>query len=216
MQDQAPEAQAREFAAAFRSFLDWIHSTPRDGQSQVTALIADFLGPDAAAHSVVSRELPAFEHVNLVLEDVDLVAEDRSMGPRSSPVLFDLLDAMDGAAPDADLLFLLTTNRADLLEPALAARPGRVDVAVEIDLPDADARERLLTLYGRSLSLNLTDAETRDGVERTDGVTASFLKELLRRAMLESLHEGTAQPEVSAAHLSRALDDLLDSTQELT
>ena len=60
----------------------------------------------------------------VVLEDVDLVAEDRSMGPASSPVLFDLLDAMDGAAPDADLLFLLTTNRADLLEPALAARPG--------------------------------------------------------------------------------------------
>jgi hypothetical protein len=51
----------------------------------------------------------------IVLEDVDLVAEDRSFGPGSSPVLFDLLDAMDGA------------------------RPGRVDVAVEIDLPDADA-----------------------------------------------------------------------------
>ncbi len=79
----------------------------------------------------------------VVLEDVDLVAEDRSMGPASSPVLFDLLDAMDGAAADADLLFLLTTNRADLLEPALAARPGRVDVAVEIELPDAAARERL-------------------------------------------------------------------------
>jgi ATP-dependent 26S proteasome regulatory subunit len=62
----------------------------------------------------------------VVLEDVDLVAEDRSFGPGSSPVLFDLLDAMDGAAPDADLLFVLTTNRADLLEPALAARPGRV------------------------------------------------------------------------------------------
>ena len=73
----------------------------------------------------------------IVLEDVDLVAEDRSFGPGSSSVLFDLLDAMDGAAGDADLLFVLTTNRADLLEPALAARPGRVDVAVEIDLPDA-------------------------------------------------------------------------------
>jgi hypothetical protein len=63
-------------------------------------------------------------------------------GPGGSPVLFDLLDAMDGAAADADLLFVLTTNRADLLEPALAARPGRVDVAVEIDLPDAEARRR--------------------------------------------------------------------------
>jgi ATPase family associated with various cellular activities (AAA) len=152
----------------------------------------------------------------IVLEDIDLVAEERSFGPGSSPVLFDLLDAMDGAAPDADLLFVLTTNRADLLEPALAARPGRVDVAVEIDLPDAEARQRLLALYGRSLPLRLTEAETRDVVERTDGVTASFLKELLRRAMLESLHEDPAEPEVGAAHLSQALDDLLDSTQQLT
>src|ERR1700754_4064928 len=189
MQDQAPEAQAREVAAAFRSFLDWIHSTAHEGHNQVTALIADFLGPDAAAHSVVSRELPAFEHVNLVLEDVDLVAEDRSMGPRSSPVLFDLLDAMDGAAGDADLLFLLTTNRADLLEPPLAARPGRVDVAVEIELPDAAARERLLALYGRGVPLALTPEDTATAIERTDGTTASFLKELIRRSVLEALHD---------------------------
>jgi hypothetical protein len=152
----------------------------------------------------------------VVLEDVDLVAEDRSFGPGSSPVLFDLLDAMDGAAPDADLLFVLTTNRADLLEPALAARPGRVDVAVEIDLPDAAARERLLVLYGRSLPLRMADAETREVVERTEGVTASFLKELLRRSMLEALHEDTDEQLVTAAHVSRALDDLLDSTQRLT
>jgi ATPase family protein associated with various cellular activities (AAA) len=152
----------------------------------------------------------------MVLEDVDLVAEDRSFGPGSSSVLFDLLDAMDGAAPDADLLFVLTTNRADLLEPALAARPGRVDVAIEIDLPDAEARRRLLELYGRSVPLRLTEDETRDVIERTEGVTASFLKELLRRAMLESLHENASAPAVTAAHASRALDDLLDSGQQLT
>jgi hypothetical protein len=150
----------------------------------------------------------------IVLEDVDLVAEDRSFGPGSSPVLFDLLDAMDGAAADADLLFVLTTNRADLLEGALAARPGRVDVAIEIDLPDAAARRRLLDLYGRSVPLQLTEDEAGEVVERSEGVTASFLKELLRRAVLESLHDGATT--VTAVHTSRALDDLLDSGQRLT
>jgi hypothetical protein len=33
-------------------------------------------------------------------------------------------DGMDGLADDADILFLLTTNRLDILEPALASRPG--------------------------------------------------------------------------------------------
>jgi len=152
----------------------------------------------------------------LVLEDVDLVAEHRGFGAGSSPVLFDLLDAMDGAAPDADLLFVLTTNRADLLEPALAARPGRVDVAIEIDLPDEEGRQRLLALYSRSLPLRLSESETREVVERTEGVTASFVKELLRRAMLESLLDNPAEPVVTAAHTTRALDDLLDADQKLT
>ena len=123
---------------------------------------------------------------------------------------------MDGAAPDADLLFLLTTNRADLLEPALAARPGRVDVAVEIALPDAPARERLLTLYGQNVPLELTDEDVDLAVERTDGTTASFLKELIRRSVLESLHDDPALTAVTGAHLARALDDLLDDAQAVT
>ncbi len=153
----------------------------------------------------------------VVLEDVDLVAEDRGYGPGPRPVLFELLDAMDGAAADADLLFLLTTNRADLLEPALAARPGRVDVAVEVGLPDADARRRLFEVYSRGVPLQVDEAQTAEVVERTEGVTASFVKELLRRAVLEALSEQDGPLQVvTAAHLSAALDDLLDSTQSVT
>lgn len=155
----------------------------------------------------------------MVLEDVDLVAEDRGFGPGSSPVLFELLDAMDGSAADADLLFLLTTNRADLLEPALAARPGRVDVAIEIGLPDATARRQLLAVHGRGLPLALPEHDLDLAVERTEGVTASFLKELLRRAVLEAVADTpteSAVPAITSEHLARALDDLLDSTQGVT
>ncbi|MBA2455681.1 MAG: AAA family ATPase, partial [Nocardioidaceae bacterium] len=63
----------------------------------------------------------------VVVEDVDLIAEDRGMRPGGHSLLFQLLNEMDGLAEDSDVVFLLTTNRADLLEPALAARPGRVD-----------------------------------------------------------------------------------------
>ena len=151
----------------------------------------------------------------IVLEDVDLVAEDRSFG-HGNPVLFELLNAMDGAAGDADLLFVLTTNRADLLEHALAARPGRVDVAVEIALPDAEARRRLLALYTRGVPMDVSDDDIGVAIERMEGVTASFLKELVRRAVLESLRETSPLRAVTSAQLTRALDDLLDSAQGLT
>jgi SpoVK/Ycf46/Vps4 family AAA+-type ATPase len=83
--------------------------------------------------------------------------------------------------------FLLTTNRADLLEPALAQRPGRMDHAALLPLPDAAARRRLLRLYQRSLELDLADPDAIIG--RTEGVTASFIKELLRRAALRAAEE---------------------------
>ena len=173
-------------------------------------------GRSLVAVGAVTDLARALQPAVVVLEDVDLVAEERSMGPASSPVLFDLLDAMDGAAPDADLLFLLTTNRADLLEPALAARPGRVNVAVEIALPDAPARERLLQLYGQGVPLALTEDDVNRAVERTDGTTASFLKELIRRSVLESLHDDPELTAVTGAQLARALDDLLDAAQAVT
>ena len=57
-----------------------------------------------------------------------------------------MLDALHGLDGDADVAFVLTTNRVDVLEQALADRPGRIDLAVEIPLPDAAARHRLFTL----------------------------------------------------------------------
>ncbi|TNM64150.1 ATP-binding protein [Streptomyces sp. NP160] len=173
------------------------------------------------AVAAMARELqPAV----VVLEDVDLVAEDRSYGHGTNPVLFELLDAMDGAAADADLLFLLTTNRAEALERALAARPGRVDVALEIGLPDADARHRLLRLYSRAVPLTAGEEVVAEVVARSEGVTASFVKELVRRAVLEAAmaqddeatSAGEAVREVTGEHLRHALDDLLDSSQALT
>ena len=65
MPDNAPEAEARQFAAQFSSFLDWIHATNREDRSEVSTLISGFLGRDGAAQSVVTRELAPFEHVNL-------------------------------------------------------------------------------------------------------------------------------------------------------
>src|SRR5207302_982107 len=64
----------------------------------------------------------------VVLEDVDLIAEERGMPfGHTGPLLFELLNEMDGLRDDSDVIFVLTTNRPDILEPALAARPGRVE-----------------------------------------------------------------------------------------
>lgn len=60
----------------------------------------------------------------VVLEDCDLIAEDRSFGHGPQPLLFEVLDAMDGLASDADVAFVLTTNRVDMLEQAWPNAPA--------------------------------------------------------------------------------------------
>ena len=178
----------------------------------VIQLTGDALHLIADACSVARALQPAM----LVVEDVDLIAEDRGMHPGRHPLLFPLLNEMDGLAEDADVVFVLTTNRADLLEPALAARPGRVDQAVELELPDAEARRALFDLYRGDLPVDTSGLD--DVIVRTEGVTASFLKELLRRAALLA---ATRTPDagdlsVSADDLRAALDELLDTRNAMT
>ncbi len=148
----------------------------------------------------------------VVLEDCDLIAESRDhMMGKGNPLLFQVLNEMDGLAEEADVAFLLTTNRADILEPALAQRPGRVDLAVEVPLPDADGRARLLALYGPQLELSPEVVD--EIVTGTEGTTASFAKELVRRAVLLAAENGT---EAGDADIKAAAAELLSARDTLT
>jgi hypothetical protein len=149
----------------------------------------------------------------VVLEDVDLVATDRDYTPDGNPLLFSLLDAMDGVGADADVTFVLTTNRADILETALADRPGRVDLAIEIPRPDAGCRERLFRVYIRDLAV---DADLDPVVAGTEGVTASFVKEMIRRTVLASLRAGERPPVLRDAHFAAVLTEMNGERHALT
>lgn len=151
----------------------------------------------------------------VVLEDCDLIAEDRDhhgqFGGGASPLLFTLLDAMDGLDQDADVVFLLTTNRAEALERALAQRPGRVDLAVEIPLPDAGARRALIALYASEVGFG-SDAIAA-AADASEGTTASYAKELVRRAVL---HAAMAGHEPADDDLVAASRELQSDTAVLT
>jgi ATP-dependent 26S proteasome regulatory subunit len=153
----------------------------------------------------------ALQPAVVVLEDVDLIAEHREMHLGPQPLLFTLLDAMDGLTAEADVAFILTTNRADLLESALSQRPGRVDLAVEIPLPDESARRALLGLYTRDLLVSPDALD--DAARRCGGVTASFFKELARRTVLSAAE---ADRPVEDSVLTAAVSEMLSDSEQLT
>jgi cell division protease FtsH len=146
----------------------------------------------------------------VVLEDVDLVASER-FTRASSGLLFELLNQLEGLEEDVDLLTVLTTNRPDVIEPALAARPGRVDLALEAPLPDATCRQRLLRLYAKEIALD--DPVVGELVEISEGVTGAFIKELMRQATLRAVLAGRTP---GAADVKAIAVELLDERATLT
>ena len=72
-------------------------------------------------------------------------------------------------------------------------------------LPDDVGRKKLVHLYGRGLPLG--DAEAEEAAQRTKGVSAAFIKELMRRIAQASIarDDGTT---VDSGDISEALDDM--------
>jgi energy-coupling factor transporter ATP-binding protein EcfA2 len=168
-------------------------------------------GPSIRFVSDAARMARALQPALVVLEDCDLVAENRDFSPGAQPLLFEVLEALDGLSDDADVTFLLTTNRVDVLEPALAQRPGRVDLAVEVPLPDQSARRLLLARYARSVAFS--SAVLDEVATQAEGMTASFIKELVRRAVLIAAE---AARDAADDDLTHAAQEMLDEAQSIT
>jgi cell division protease FtsH len=145
----------------------------------------------------------------VVIEDVDLIAGDRADLDTCEEVLLNkLLNEMDGLNEEADILFILTTNRPEALERALASRPGRVDQAIEFPLPDSDGRGKLVRLYSRGV--RVSDDVVQAIVRKTEKVSAAFIKELMRRSVQFHL-ERNGDGCVLLPDVENALDEMLFS-----
>jgi ATP-dependent 26S proteasome regulatory subunit len=128
------------------------------------------------------------------------------MGPCEESLLNKLLNEMDGLKEDSEILFVLTTNRPEQLEGALAGRPGRIDQAIEVPLPDDIGRTKLVQLYGKGLPLDPTIVA--EVAQRTKGVSAAFIKELMRRIAQASIARDGGSS-VDTDDIGEALDEML-------
>jgi len=144
----------------------------------------------------------------VVVEDVDLIARAREemRSACEESLLNRLLNEMDGLREDAAILFVLTTNRPEQLEAALASRPGRVDQAIEFPLPDEEGRRKLVRLYSYGLEVSKELLETI--VLKTKNASPAFIKELMRRCAQFCLQAGK-KGGLELDHVESALDEIL-------
>jgi hypothetical protein len=114
----------------------------------------------------------------VVFEDLDaqITPKNRSF----------FLNQLDGFAPNAGLLVLATTNHPEKLDPAIVDRPSRFDRKYHFPLPAAEGRAAFLARWTDRLDadLKLTAEQHAVLVERTEGFSFAYLKELCLSAVL--------------------------------
>ena len=115
---------------------------------------------------------------------------------------------MDGIEPLSNVVVILASNRADLIDPAIL-RPGRIDRKIRVRRPDGEAARRIYEIY---LHSNLPLAEPSAELARVvaaahfaRGPENEFLEATYRSGRREVLYRGDlASGAIIAAVVERA------------
>jgi transitional endoplasmic reticulum ATPase len=108
----------------------------------------------------------------------------------SDRVVGQLLTELDGLQSCTNVLLIGATNRPSALDPAIL-RAGRIDLQIEIGLPDTAGRLAILQVHNGDRPLDAVDLS--DWATRTDGWNGADLALLSNQAALEAIREYRAQ-----------------------
>lgn len=121
----------------------------------------------------------------IFVDEIDSIGKSRSGQVQwADNLLNHLLQLIDGVVKTEGLYIIAATNRPDLVDEALK-RSGRLSRAIEIPLPDRDARKRLFELG--LTKLRLSDNLSLDALaDLTPGLSGADIKEICNQAGLRA------------------------------
>lgn len=121
------------------------------------------------------------------IDEIDAVGRHRGAGlggghDEREQTLNQILVEMDGFETDQSVIVIASTNRPDVLDPALL-RPGRFDRRVTMDLPDINEREAILKIHTANKPL-AGEINMRRIAERTPGFSGADLANLVNEGAI--------------------------------
>jgi cell division protease FtsH len=121
------------------------------------------------------------------IDEIDAVGRQRGAGlggghDEREQTLNQLLVEMDGFSTNEGIIVMASTNRPDILDPALL-RPGRFDRHILIDRPDVKGREAILKVHIKGKPL-ADDINLEVLAKRTPGFTGADLANMVNEAAL--------------------------------
>jgi cell division protease FtsH len=159
----------------------------------------------------------------IFLDEIDAVGRRRGSGFSSGghdereQTLNAILVEMDGFDTNDQVIVVASTNRVDVLDPALT-RPGRFDRQVYVPLPDVKGRLEILKVHSRKVKLGPKVDLTRIA-KATPGFSGADLAAIINEAALhatlagkefiemDDLEEARDKVRFGRAHKSRVMDE---------
>ncbi len=123
----------------------------------------------------------------IYIDEIDAVGRHRGAGlggghDEREQTLNQLLVEMDGFESNEGVILISSTNRPDVLDPALL-RPGRFDRQVVVPLPDIRGRKEILEVYIKKIPAD-TDVDATNLAKGTPGFSGADLENLVNEAAL--------------------------------
>ena len=146
----------------------------------------------------------------IFIDEIDSIGRVRGTGlggghDEREQTLNQILAEMDGFAPHESLVVMAATNRPDVLDPALV-RPGRFDRRITLDMPQKQARLKILQTHTRKVPIG-DDVDLQNLAERTVGLSGADLKNLVNEAALLAARK--EKDRVSNEDFDQARDKIL-------
>ncbi len=121
------------------------------------------------------------------IDELDAIGRKRGAGvgggnDEREQTLNQILVELDGFEKEAKVVVLASTNRPDVLDPALL-RPGRFDRKIILDSPDLKARKKILEIHTAKKPLD-ENVELQEVAERTPGFSGADLENLANEAAI--------------------------------
>ena len=129
----------------------------------------------------------------IFIDELDAIGRARGAGPvmgghdEREQTLNQLLTEMDGFDPSSGVVVMAATNRPEILDKALL-RAGRFDRQILVDKPDLIAREEILRLHARKLTL-APDVDLKVVAQRTPGFVGADLENICNEAAIRAVRE---------------------------
>jgi len=145
------------------------------------------------------------------LDEIDALAPRRGGGGEnhvSERLVSQLLTELDGITELRGVVTLATTNRPDILDPALL-RPGRFDIQIEVGPPDAATRQAILEVHTRQQPL-ADDVDLALLAAATEGRMGADMADICREAGMDAVRrliigtQGGATPDVSRLKITQS------------